>query len=99
MEKKPSLYGNERECFLCHDTNVHKHHIFFGSGRRSISDDEGCWVYLCPMHHNMSDFGVHFDKSLDMFFKEDCQRWWEGREGLKEPEHETFRARFHGSYL
>ena len=33
-------------------------------------------MYLCPAHHNMSDFGVHFDKALDDFFKQDCERRW-----------------------
>jgi hypothetical protein len=28
----------------------------------------------------MSNFGVHFDKKLDTFFRKDCQRRWERRE-------------------
>ncbi len=94
---KPSLYGEERECFICHNPNVHRHHIYYGIGRRQVSEEEGCTVFLCPNHHNMSDFGVHFDKSLDDFFKEDCQRRWERREGVTG--HERFTERFGRSYL
>lgn len=98
--KKPSLYPTGDGCFICHNPTVASHHIYGGHGRRPISDEEGCWVELCPMHHNMSDFGVHFDKSLDDFFKRDCQRRWEEREGLKgEDAHDAFRARFGISYI
>ena len=76
MSKKPSLYPTGEGCFICHNPTVVRHHIYGGHGRRPISDDEGCWVELCPAHHNGSDFGVHFDHELDQFFKEDCERRW-----------------------
>lgn len=48
----------------------------------------------------MSDRGVHFDKELDSFFKRDCQRRWERRNGLDGQEgHEEFRKVFYCSYL
>jgi hypothetical protein len=47
----------------------------------------------------MSDFGIHFDKELDRAMREDCQRRWERREGIDDPEHKAFRAIFHDSYL
>ena len=91
-----SLYSDERECWLCHDPDVARHHIYGGAGRRPISDREGCWVYLCPYHHNMSDFAVHFDKDLDRFFKEDCEERWCKANG-KTPE--DFREVFGISYI
>ena len=60
------------------------------------SDREGCWVYLCPAHHNMSDFGVHFDRKLDQFFKEDCERRWCKR-NHKSPD--DFREMFGINYI
>lgn len=96
MGDKGSLYSDERECWICHATTVHRHHIYPGSGRRNASDREGCWVYLCPAHHNMSDFGVHFDRELDAFFRSDCQRRWMHREGATE---DDFRAIFGASYV
>lgn len=76
MATGASLYGMDEECWICHRAPAVRHHIYAGSGRRGISDREGCWVYLCPAHHNMSDFGVHSDMELNRFFKRDCQRRW-----------------------
>ena len=95
-----SLYSDEPTCWLCGSPYVHRHHIYPGNGRRQVSDREGCWVYLCGPHHNMSNRGVHFDKELDAFFREDCQRRWEEREGLVGDEaHDAFREVFGISYL
>lgn len=47
----------------------------------------------------MSKHGVHFDRQLDMFFRRDCQRRWEQREGIDEPDHETFIRLFGCNYL
>lgn len=95
-----SLYSDEPVCWICRSPYVHRHHIFPGHGRRKISDEEGCWVYLCGPHHNMSDKGVHFDHELDAFFRRDAQSRWERREGLEGDEaHDEFRKRFGISYL
>ena len=100
MAKKPSVFSEERECWLCHNPNVHRHHVCGGVGRRPISEEEGLWVYLCPAHHNMSDYGVHFDKDLDTALKEQAQMKWEQREGLEgEEAHDAFRSLFGISYL
>lgn len=77
-----SILSNERECYICHSPfNLHRHHIFHGSARRQTSEREGCWVYLCAYHHNLSDDGVHFDHELDLSLKRECQRAWEARNG------------------
>ena len=55
---------------------------------------------MCGPHHNQSDFGVHFDKTLDMALKKQAQMKWEEREGLEgEEAHEEFRKVFYESYL
>lgn len=78
---RSGLYNTRADgCWICQNPTTHQHHIYPGVGRRDISDREGAYVYLCPNHHNMSNFGVHFDKKLDTFFREDCQRRWERRE-------------------
>lgn len=101
MCAKPSLFSSEKECFLCHTTSeIHRHHIYPGYGRREVAEREGAWVYLCGRHHNMSDFGVHFDKRLDRSLREMCQRKWEEREGLPpDNDHSDFIAVFGESYL
>lgn len=96
---KPGLYGDEPECIVCGSNLIHKHHIYPGCGRRHVSEREGCWAYLCPAHHNMSDAGVHFDREFDLWLREDCQRRWEEREGLSGDSHDEFRSVFGISYL
>lgn len=77
VDVSKSLYSDERICWICHSpNNIHKHHVYGGVGRRPISEREGCWLYLCGPHHNLSDFGIHFDKQLDKAIKEDCERRW-----------------------
>lgn len=69
-----SIVSNERECLVCNTThNLHKHHIFYGTSKRHLSEKYGCWCYLCAYHHNMSDEGVHFDKKLDNELKQMAQ--------------------------
>ena len=67
----------EKECYVCGTTiNLHKHHVY-GGGRRKVSDANGFWIWLCAPHHNMSDYGVHFDRELDLKIKAECQREYE----------------------
>ena len=70
-----SIVSNERLCLVCSTThNLHKHHIFFGSGKRMLSEKYGCWCYLCGIHHNLSNAGVHFNKALDTELKQMTQK-------------------------
>lgn len=96
MSRGETLYSSERMCFICHSPKVHLHHIYGGNGRRQVSDREGCWLYLCPNHHNMSRFGVHFDKELDKSLKADCQRRWMRK---NEKTEQDFIATFGRSYI
>lgn len=73
-----SIISNERFCLVCGSPmNIHKHHIYEGSGRRKLSEQYGCWCYLCARHHNMSNQGVHFNKVLDLKLKQQCQKAFE----------------------
>ena len=72
-----SLLSNEKECLVCKTTqNLHKHHIYAGANRK-ISEEYGCWVYLCFKHHNGSNYGVHYDRELDLALRRECQRAFE----------------------
>lgn len=62
---------------ICTDRGLHKHHIFEGFGKRAASDRMGCWLWLCAKHHNMSSYGIHFNKDIDMEVKRECQRKYE----------------------
>lgn len=71
-----SIVQSDKRCFVCGSTTVHKHHVFSGANRKN-SEDHGCWVYLCPRHHNGSDNGVHFNKMFDTYLKQFTQRKFE----------------------
>lgn len=77
-----SIMSNKKECYICGTTGgLHKHHIFYGTANRKLSEKYGCWVWLCPYHHNMSDAGVHFNKLVDKMLKAKCQEEWEKKYG------------------
>ena len=72
-----SIVSNIKACYICGSIgNLHQHHVFYGSANRSKSDEDGCWVWLCPAHHNMSNNGVHFNKKLDNMIKEQTEKLW-----------------------
>ena len=73
-----SILQDEKECYLSRRTDgLHKHHIYFGTGLRKISEDNGFWVWRSPEWHNMSGSGVHFNRALDLKLKRECQRKYE----------------------
>ena len=79
-----SIMHDSKECYLCrkyfdicNDRGLHKHHVYEGWGNRSRSEETGCWIWLCGMHHNLSDYGIHFNKDVDLEVKQECQRKFE----------------------
>ena len=96
-KSKPSksILSNEQVCYVCGCHGVHRHHIFYGTANRKLSEKYGCWCWLCPDHHNMSDAGVHFDKRLDLALKAECQERWEETYGNRA----EFRKIFGKSFL
>lgn len=90
-----SLMSNEKACYVCGYEIVHKHHIFYGSANRRLSEADGCWCYLCPVHHNMSRVGVHQNRELDLQIKRECQQRWEEQNGGRE----AFIKRYGKSYV
>lgn len=77
-----SILSNERKCYLCGaKDNLHRHHIFYGTANRKLSEKFGCWVYLCAIHHNLTDFSVHFNRGLDLDLKQKCQREFQRQYG------------------
>ena len=61
------LYATERF------EGSHKHHIF-GASNRKKSEKLGLYVFLTPEMHNMSDYGVHFNKAFDLELKQIAQK-------------------------
>ena len=92
-----SIMSNRRECYLCgRKSQLHRHHIFFGNPGRRISEEEGCWVYLCGVHHNLGNNSVHKNRVLDLQLKETCERQWIL---VNNSTIDDFRIRFGKSYL
>lgn len=52
----------------------HRHEVFFGTGNRQKSIELGLVVFLAPKMHNMSDYGVHFNKAFDYELKKIGQK-------------------------
>lgn len=73
-----SIIQKEKKCFVCRAAyGLHRHHVFGGTGRRKISEDNGFTVWLCGFHHNMSSAGVHFNRELDLLIKRAVQEKYE----------------------
>ena len=75
--RKPSIMQDEKVCFISGRTEGLACHHLFGAGNRTISDENGFWVWLSPEWHNMSDKGVHFNRELDLKLKRLCQAKYE----------------------
>ena len=91
-----SLLSNEKKCLVCGcERDIHRHHIFYGTANRKNSERDGCWCFLCGMHHNLSSAGVHFNRELDLKIKRECQKKWEETYG----DRDAFIRRFGKSYL
>lgn len=58
--------------------------VFYGNSNRKQSEKYGCWVWLCGKHHNLSDFGIHFDKELDLKVKKMAQSKFEENHSRQE---------------
>ncbi len=72
-----SILQSEKKCFKTQSTyNLHKHHIF-GAANRKHSETYGLWVWLRADWHNLSDYGVHFNKEFDTELKQLAQRKFE----------------------
>lgn len=90
-----SILQKSRECLVCRDiNNLHVHHVFYGTANRKNSEKYGMKVYLCPRHHNGSNYSVHFNKMLDLKVKQLAQEAFE-----KTHTREEFRAIFGKSWL
>lgn len=91
-----SIIQHEKKCYVCGTTqNLHDHHIFYGVSNRKQSERYGLKVWLCGDHHNLSNWGVHFNKALDLHLKQLGQQYFESNFGSRE----NFREVFGKSYL
>lgn len=92
-----SIIQTKKECYITKSTiNLHKHHIFEGTANRRLSEEDGMWLWLRADWHNMSDYGVHFNKELDLKLKRIGQKAWQEYYNKTK---EDFIARYGRNYL
>ena len=96
MKKLFSVLTDDLEhCYLCKSNVIHIHHIFFGVANRKKCEKYGFLVPLHPRWHNMSVDGVHFNRELDLKFKQQAQTYYESHYGT----HADFIVEFGKSWL
>jgi len=92
-----SIMQEEKVCYITgRMDNLQKHHIYFGSCQRKMSDKNGFWCYLTGELHNQSEKGVHMrdGHELDQQLKQACQKKYEETHSR-----EDFRGLVGKSYL
>ena len=58
-----SIIQSEKQCYITGRTDcLEEHHIFYGQGRRAISERYGLKVWLTHKYHNEPPYGVHFNE-------------------------------------
>lgn len=81
LMRKPSILQDEKKCYITgyEGDGLDCHHIYFGTGNRRISDENGFWVWLRHDFHieNSPNNTPHNDKKVDLWLKQDCQRKFE----------------------
>lgn len=83
--KKSILQEKNGVCFLCallegdirQQYGLHKHHVFFGTANRKLSEEDGLYVYLCMRHHETGPDAVHTDKGTRVMLQIYAQEVYE----------------------
>lgn len=70
MNDNPPFWRNQRMSGLV------RHEVFYGRKNRQKSIDDGMVIFLTPEQHNMSDYGIHFNKTFDLDAKKKAQEIW-----------------------
>lgn len=68
---RTAFYSTVRTPVYCH-----RHEVFFGTKNRQRSIKDGLVVFLTPNMHNMSCYGVHHNRELDLTLKKIGQKAW-----------------------
>ena len=71
-----SILQKEKKCYVCGSTKINIHEVYYGTKNRNKSIEDGCCIYLCPTHHNMSNAGIHFNHDLDLQVKKSMESKW-----------------------
>lgn len=61
---------------VCGSPYVEMHHIFHGTANRRQADIYGYVIPLCREHHTGRQ-GIHFNRGMDLYWKEKAQKDFE----------------------
>ena len=91
-------------CYRCGRYGItERHHVFFGTANRKLSEQDGLWAYLCPDCHNRPPNGVHFNPQTALWLHRIGQEAYEkkmAQNGLNEAEaRQKFMERYGKNYL
>jgi len=73
---------NYQTCELCqYEIECARHHVFFGSANRTLSDKWGMVAWLCPACHDLvhSNACLPFGDSYNLMLKQRYQKMFEQR--------------------
>ena len=94
MPKIEKTFCDCESCVVCGNPHINHHHVFYGVANRKISDRYGYIIPLCQKHHT-GNGGIHFNKDMDLHWKQRAQRHFEANHGTRD----DFRRIFGRSYL
>lgn len=86
-----SIIQKEKYCFLCGCTTpsgyydgLEDHHVFFGTGKKPLSEKRGLKVWLCgETCHRNGKRAVHKNRETDLFIKRHAQEVYEATYGSR----------------
>lgn len=77
MKRYSILQKDITKCYICgRNGKLHIHEVFYGTANRKKSIEDGCCIWICPEHHNMSNNGIHFNKKIDNEIKIIMRNKW-----------------------
>ena len=70
-------------CLLCGKTGpTEKHHLMSGTANRRLAEEDGLFIYLCPMCHQI----VHMDPKVNRTTKAFAEKVWRDYYGKSKEE-------------
>lgn len=98
-----SIIQKEKHCYMCgasiptgYFDGLEEHHVFFGTGKRKLSEKRGLKVWLCgETCHRNGKKSVHKNREVDLYVKRKAQEVYEETYGTRE----DFIMEFGKSYL
>lgn len=98
IDEQSGLHLNDpTRCAICGRNHaLHRHHVFFGTANRKISDEDCMVVYLCPDCHEDGARAVHRNREMDVAIKQAAERVWMAD---RDADEDAFRSRYGRSWL